>query len=49
MRHSMKSFDVDLDKMPLGVLSPAQVARGTAVMVELRGVLGAGAPSDSPE
>lgn len=45
MRHSMKSFDVDLDKMPLGVFSPAQVARGSAVTVDL----GAGAPSDSPE
>lgn len=49
MRDAMKSFDVDLDKMPLGMLSPAQVARGTAVMVELRGLLDAGTPSDSPE
>jgi len=49
MRDAMAAYDVDVERMPLGMLSPAQVARGAAALVELRGHLSAGTPRDSPE
>lgn len=47
MRDAMVAMDLDVDKMPLGMLSQAQVARGYAVLEEIQALLDSHSTSTS--
>jgi len=47
MRDAMRALDIDVEKMPLGMLSQAQVARGYAVLEEIQELLDDGSTSRS--